>query len=114
MNLALSHRRRKKPAASVDDVKQRLGAEPEDPGAGPEPQLLSQERISEVQSALAELGEEHRQILVLREMESFSYESIADILGLPVGTVRSRLFRARMQLKEKLRCVWGEQSQQTG
>jgi RNA polymerase sigma-70 factor, ECF subfamily len=60
------------------------------------------------------LGEVHRKILVLRELEGCSYETIADILELPVGTVRSRLFRARMQLKEKLRSMWGEEAPQLG
>jgi RNA polymerase sigma-70 factor (ECF subfamily) len=60
------------------------------------------EQAELVQAALLEISEEHRQILVLREMEDCSYEAIAEILDLPVGTVRSRLFRARLQLKERL------------
>ena len=52
--------------------------------------------------------------LVLREMEGCSYEAIAEILELPVGTVRSRLFRARLQLRDRLRSMWGEEAPQLG
>ena len=52
--------------------------------------------------ALGRLSEEHRAILVLREMEGMDYEAISEILKLPVGTVRSRLHRARSQLKHQL------------
>ena len=64
---------------------------------------------TQVQQALALLSEEHRTVLVLREMEEYSYESIADILDLPIGTVRSRLHRARLQLKDELRKVMQEE-----
>ena len=102
MNLSLSQRRRKRPVSSVDAAKELVGEEPIDEVAGPETDLIRKERAQLVQDALLCLGEEHRQILVLREMESFSYDQIGEILDVPVGTVRSRLFRARMQLKEHL------------
>lgn len=105
MNLSLSQRRRKRPVASVDAAKEQVGEEPIDEVAGPETDLLRQERAQLVQQALLRLGEEHRQILVLREMESLSYDQIGEILSVPVGTVRSRLFRARMQLKEHLQTM---------
>jgi len=53
-------------------------------------------------AAIAELPEERRLVLVLRDVEGLSYEQIAETLALDPGTVRSRLHRARMQLKEKL------------
>ena len=53
-------------------------------------------------AAIAELPEERRLVLVLRDVEGLSYEEIAEALALDPGTVRSRLHRARMQLKEKL------------
>jgi RNA polymerase sigma-70 factor (ECF subfamily) len=53
-------------------------------------------------AAIAELPEERRLVLVLRDVEGLSYEQIAEALALDPGTVRSRLHRARMQLKEKL------------
>jgi RNA polymerase sigma-70 factor (ECF subfamily) len=64
--------------------------------------VLQSERVELVHRALATLGAESRQILVLRELEGCRYEQIAEILDLPVGTVRSRLFRARLQLRDQL------------
>jgi RNA polymerase sigma-70 factor (ECF subfamily) len=61
-----------------------------------------------VQQALAQLNHEHRIVLVLREMDGCDYEAIAQILDLPIGTVRSRLHRARIQLKEHLSAILGE------
>lgn len=61
-----------------------------------------------IQRALGDLSAEHRAILVLREMEGCEYEEISQILDLPVGTVRSRLHRARLQLKEQLSGVLEE------
>ena len=55
-----------------------------------------------LQAAIAELPDDRRLVLVLRDVEGLSYEQIADTLGVDPGTVRSRLHRARMQLKEKL------------
>lgn len=52
--------------------------------------------------AIAELPEERRIVVVLRDLEGLAYEEIAEALEMPVGTVRSRLHRARMDLKEKL------------
>ena len=64
--------------------------------------LIQQERIELVHAALGQLGMDYRQILVLREIDGYSYEEIAEILELPVGTVRSRLFRARMHMRDLL------------
>jgi RNA polymerase sigma-70 factor (ECF subfamily) len=110
MNVVLSRRRRRRPEASVEAAKERVGDEPVDAASGPDEKLLSRERAQQVQSALDDLGTDHRKILVLREIEGCSYEAIAEILELPVGTVRSRLFRARLQLKEKLRSFLGEEA----
>ena len=105
MNLALSHRRRRRPAASLDAAKENVGEEPvaQQPTAAQE--LIERERAEQLQLALLQLNDRHRQILVLRELEGFSYETISEILELPVGTVRSRLFRARLQLKEQLQII---------
>ncbi len=56
-----------------------------------------------IQQCIAELDEEPRLILVLRDVENVSYEDISKITGLPLGTVKSRLHRARMSLKDKLK-----------
>ena len=60
------------------------------------------ERAAAVQEAIASLRADHREILVLREMRGLSYTEISDMLGLELGTVKSRINRARMQVKEFL------------
>jgi RNA polymerase sigma-70 factor (ECF subfamily) len=101
-NLAMSHLRRQRKKSSLDEMKTLLGEEPTDGQPAADANIIEQERAELVHSALAELGEDHRQILVLREIEGFSYEEIAEILDLPVGTVRSRLFRARLEMRDLL------------
>jgi RNA polymerase sigma-70 factor (ECF subfamily) len=55
-----------------------------------------------VRRAVEKLDEQHREVLLLREYEQLSYDEIAELLKIPVNTVRSRLFRARMELKSLL------------
>ena len=69
---------------------------------GPDAGLVERERAEVLMQALEQVSDEHRQILILREMEEMDYSAISDVLELPVGTVRSRLHRARLQLKEIL------------
>jgi RNA polymerase sigma-70 factor (ECF subfamily) len=57
---------------------------------------------SEIEQALDALDPDHRAVILLRAVEERSYEEISEILGIPKGTVMSRLFRARMRLKERL------------
>jgi RNA polymerase sigma-70 factor (ECF subfamily) len=102
-NTAISHRRRRRTEMSVERGREVLGVEPLDEGDAPDDPLLREERVGQVRQALSALSEEHRAILVLREMEGCCYETIADILDLPIGTVRSRLHRARLQLREELK-----------
>lgn len=66
----------------------------------PEDAVLGRELEKIIQEGLAELGEIHRTIIVLRDVELLSYQEIAEIVELPEGTVKSRLFRARVALKE--------------
>ena len=58
-----------------------------------------------VQEAIRALDEDHREIVVLRDIQNLSYQEICEITGLPQGTVKSRLHRARLALKEKLKDV---------
>ncbi|MBQ2767934.1 MAG: sigma-70 family RNA polymerase sigma factor [Clostridia bacterium] len=60
------------------------------------------ERSAALQAAIASLRADHREILVLRDMQGFSYTEIAQMLGLEMGTVKSRISRARLQIKEFL------------
>jgi RNA polymerase sigma-70 factor (ECF subfamily) len=87
---------------SVEQVREIAGVEPTDPGESPTERLERNERQAQLHEALKCLSEEHRDILVLREMEGHAYESISEMLDLPVGTVRSRLHRARTQLRDQL------------
>jgi RNA polymerase sigma-70 factor (ECF subfamily) len=68
----------------------------------PEQALQSKEEETAIQQALAKLSREHRSIIVLRDIEGFSYNEIADVLGVSIGTVKSRLARARGDLKKSL------------
>jgi RNA polymerase sigma-70 factor (ECF subfamily) len=104
-NLAVSRRRRQRPVASVEHTKEITGAEPIGRDDAPTERLERQERAAEVRAALAALPEEYRAVIVLREIDGYDYESIGEILDLPVGTVRSRLHRARTQLREQLKTV---------
>lgn len=69
----------------------------------PDETLASKETVSQVRAAIAGLPENLRRILVLRDIEDLSYEDIARLEGLRAGTVKSRLFRARLLLAERLR-----------
>ena len=69
----------------------------------PESLLLSKEIAQTVNATIEELPEELRSAIQLREMEGMSYEDIARIMDCPIGTVRSRIFRAREAIAERLR-----------
>ncbi len=101
-NLAMSHVRRRRPLTVLDGDETTRTIEPVATTDSPTDCLESAERVAAVQAAINALADEHRQVVVLRELEGCDYEQIAEILEIPVGTVRSRLFRARAQLKEKL------------
>ncbi len=94
-NNALSRRRRRRSDMSIEQSREVSGGEPEDRQESPDEPLLRNERVSMVKAAMQQLTEEHRQILVLREMQDMAYEDIAAILDINIGTVRSRLSRAR-------------------
>ena len=104
-NTAISRRRKRRGETSVEHTRDLTGREPLDDHEAAEDRLLRQERAGQVQRALAQLPTEFRTVLVLREMEGCDYDTIAQILELPVGTVRSRLHRARLQLKVQLTAV---------
>jgi RNA polymerase sigma-70 factor, ECF subfamily len=97
------HRRRRDRETPLDD---RLLAAPV-PGArqhAPDPyqETLRLERARRVQAALLELRFEHRSVLVLREVEGLTCEEVATALGVPAGTIKSRLSRAREAMRRKL------------
>ncbi len=104
-NVAATQRRRRRPTLSVEQARNEGGEEPVDAGAGPVERVEREECRRQVRAAIGTLSEAHRDVLVLREIDGCCYETIADILELPVGTVRSRLHRARMQLRDQLKEV---------
>ena len=69
---------------------------------GPDAALESAQRGGALERAIAQLDEDQRLVVILRDVEELSYEEIGDITGLPEGTVKSRLHRARLALKEHL------------
>ncbi|MBY0473451.1 MAG: RNA polymerase sigma factor RpoE [Nitrosomonas sp.] len=73
----------------------------------PESELMSQEIAQTVNKTLDSLPEELRTAIVLREIDGLSYEEIANIMNCPIGTVRSRIFRAREAISEQLRPLLG-------
>lgn len=101
-NLAITHRRRRRPTLSVEQVRKTSGTEPMDTDDSPADKLVREERCEQVRQAMDKLTREHRMVLVLREVDGCCYETISEILELPVGTVRSRLHRARLQLRDQL------------
>ncbi len=68
----------------------------------PEQLMARKERKTLVEEEIAQLSEEHRELLVLRDIEQLEYEQIQEITGLPMGTIKSRLHRARMELSRRL------------
>jgi RNA polymerase sigma-70 factor (ECF subfamily) len=73
-----------------------------DSGPTPEEILESKEREFAIQQALGKLSSDHRSIIILRDIEGFSYSEIAEVLGVSIGTVKSRLARGREDLKRSL------------
>ena len=92
--------------ADDDDETYRGGLEPTD-GETPEALLASKEIAATVNAAIAALSEDLRQAITLREIEGLSYEEISDVMNCPIGTVRSRIFRAREAIAERLRPLLG-------
>ena len=107
VNLALSNRRRRRPEtirrASGDPAFSETAADPRD--HDPSLPLEAAEREQIVQDALNALAKEQRAVVVLKEFDGLQYDEIAKILQIPVGTVRSRLHRARVELKTRLKSL---------
>jgi len=85
-----------------DDETSWRGAEPTD-AETPEAVLASKEIAATVNAAIEALSEDLRQAITLREIEGLSYEEIAELMQCPIGTVRSRIFRAREAIAVRLR-----------
>lgn len=103
-NAAISLKRKKRPVISLDANSQDSGFEPDDsseyvkPGAA----LERTEDERQLNAAIAKLSAEHREVLLMKDIDGLKYEDIAEVLGVPIGTIRSRLHRARLELRELL------------
>ena len=105
VNTAISHKRKQRLTLSIDSGRngERQVEPPDDSDASrPEHALERAEEERRVQQALNRLSAEHRAVLILKDMEGQKYEAMAEILGVPIGTIRSRLHRARTELRELL------------
>ena len=101
VNAAKDHlkRVRRRPASPLDEEVRPLVA----PGAPAIERLEDRERRLRVRAAMEALPAKFRAVIVLREVEGLRYDEIAEVLALSVGTVESRLFRARQRLLDRLR-----------
>ena len=79
-----------------------LPESPEPDEAGPESSALRREELDEVLAAMADLPPHYRAALALRHLQQLSYQEVADSLGIPLGTVKTHLHRARAALKARL------------
>jgi RNA polymerase sigma-70 factor, ECF subfamily len=99
---AAGHLKRRK--RSIDLLRSRPAAAPESGS----PSERSVDARLDVHAAIRALSPEHRGVMVLREIQGLSYDEIAEVLGVPRGTVESRLFRARRAMQELLKEYMGE------
>ncbi len=99
-------RQRRRPQRSLDaarDDPDRPSLDPADPGPSPEASALRGELREQLEVALRLLPEDWRLVVILSDVHGLAYDEIAQALGVPVGTVKSRLSRARGRLRDLLR-----------
>ena len=104
MNTCLDElrRRKNKQSTSLDDLLDE-GWAPADDRSSPERQAVRAETARTLHQTIRELPEDMRAAVVLRDIQGYSYEEIAQILDINVGTIKSRISRGREKLREKLR-----------
>jgi len=105
VNLALSGRRRRRPVLRLHNGKGGPDIDPpyDSPESDPAAPLERAELEKLVQEGLSSLAPDHRAVIVMKEFDGLHYDEIGAMLGIPVGTVRSRLHRARCELRDRLR-----------
>ncbi len=99
VNAALDHGRRKKrrPVQTFDELPERPSGDP-----GPEEEAEQAARAAEVHRALSDISDDHRAVIVLHDLQGLDYAGVAEALGVPVGTIKSRIHRARVELARRL------------
>ena len=90
--------RKRRPVSSLDAMREETNFDLPDTGPTAYARLEQKERLRLLREGLAQLPEDMRQIIVLRDMRGMSYDEIAEGLSLPLGTVKSRVNRAREKL----------------
>ena len=95
-------RRGRSPVQAVEDPEVVVHAQPSPRVSSPDAQMQRDEIAEITHGILAGMPEIFRTVLVMREFEDMAYQDIADVLGISIGTVESRLFRARARFKDKL------------
>ena len=102
VNAAFSLKRKQRATLSIYRGEEGGGHEPHDPSLTSQPDhaLESADEERRIQQALNRLSPEHRVVLIMKDMEGQKYDIMAEVLGVPIGTIRSRLHRARMELRE--------------
>lgn len=103
MNAAISLKRKRRVVLSIESgSKGDLSIGPVDESIFGQPgeSLEKQEEEAQLQQALQRLSPDHRAVLILKDIEGQKYETIAEIMEIPIGTVRSRLHRARLELRD--------------
>jgi len=105
VNTAISLKRKRRVILSIDGARNgEAGVDPLDPSDATQPghALEQAEQERRVRRALGRLSPEHRAVLIMKDMEGQKYEMMAEVLQVPIGTIRSRLHRARLELRELL------------
>lgn len=105
-NAAVSQKRKKRATISLEQARTHDGksVDPADDSeqCKPSDALERHEEHTAVHRALAQLSVEHRSVLIMKDLDGMKYEEIAEIMDIPIGTVRSRLHRARLELRDIL------------
>lgn len=115
INTAMSFlRRRRHKTTSIESLRENIGEEPADQHAeaGPDVPVIRAEQRELVHNALAELPDDYRIVLILKEFEGLRYDEIAELVDCPLGTVRSRIHRGRLELAERLGRKLGPESEE--
>ena len=103
MNTCLDELRRKKNKQNVSfDNLLDQGWSPSDDSSSPEKKVMQMEMRKSISASIQELPDDMRSAIIMRDIHGYSYDEIADILGVNVGTIKSRISRGREKLREKL------------
>jgi len=110
----LQRKRRRRRIDSLDSYLEDTGKEPVSDRPGPEQSTQRRQLQSRIWQALASLSPNHREILILRDYQDLAYAEIASVLGIPKGTVMSRLHAARRSLRDRLESAEGSDAGMPG